>query len=229
MLIAGYGRCSGQGPQFRVLEVKPFVCGDPGESRPFRTVRIQGRKVSVRAECESPEPECKLYKGRKHGFVAQLRLRSGAEHRLTAIGLQSSNVSFESFVRMARSLRRIDAARTVSLAEFLSSDGTVWCKTGFYGADDRWCGVTDVNGFGASVTPAGTVVRCGTGQAAPYDECTQDSAVTTLRLRDGLSSDFGGHVWTDTEGSIMCTVKEGAGAGSGFRVGPAGSEVLSPP
>jgi hypothetical protein len=117
MVIARYGRRSGRGPQFGVLEAKPFVCGDPGESRPFRTVRIHGRNVPVRVECESPQPECKLHKGRKHGFVAQMRLRSGAKHRLTAIGLFSSHVSFESFVRMARSLRRVGATGTVSLAE----------------------------------------------------------------------------------------------------------------
>ena len=53
--------------------------------------------------------------------------------------------------------------------------------------------------------------------------------MTTLRLTDGLSSDFGGYVCTDAKGAITCTVKEGTGAGSGFRVGPAGSEVISPP
>ena len=59
----------------------------------------------MRASCESAEPECALHKGRKHSFVALLRVRTGAKHRLTAIGLQSSNVSFNAFVRMARSQR----------------------------------------------------------------------------------------------------------------------------
>jgi hypothetical protein len=86
-----------------------------------------------------------------------------------------------------------------------------------------------VDEFGASVAPDGTVVRCGTGQAAPYDFCTQNWAVTTIRLKDGLSSDFGGYVCTDAKGAVTCTVKDGAGAGRGFRVGPAGSEVIGPP
>jgi hypothetical protein len=229
MVIAGYGRRSGRGPQFRILEAKPFVCGDAGESRPFRTVRIRGHRVAVRASCESPEPECALHTGRKHTFVALLRLRTGAKHRLTAIGLQSSHVSFNAFVRMARSLRPVRAAATVSLAEFLSSDGSVWCRIGFYGADDRWCAYHGADEFGASVAPDGTVTRCGTGQPAPRDFCTQNWAVTTIRLADGLSSDVGGYLCTDAQGTVTCTVKAGTGAGSGFRVGSAGSEVISPP
>jgi hypothetical protein len=226
MLIAGYGRKSGHGPQFRVLEAKPFVCGDAGESRPFRSVRIRGHKVHVRVECESPEPECKLHKGRKHSFVALLRVRSGPAHRLTAIGLQSSHVSFNAFARMARSLRVVTAATTVSVAEFLSSDGSVWCRIGFYAGDDRWCVYHGADEFGVSVSPDGTVVQCGTGQPSPHDYCTQNWAVTTLHLKDGLSSDFGGYVCADAKGTVTCTVKAGAGAGRGFRVGPAGSEVF---
>jgi hypothetical protein len=36
-----------------------------------------------------------------------MRLRSGAQHRLTAIGMFSSQVPFSRFVRVARSLRRV--------------------------------------------------------------------------------------------------------------------------
>ena len=94
----------------------------------------------ARVFCESPEPECKLHKGRSHGFVLQLRVRSGEHHRLTAIGLESNHVSFAAFVRMARSLRRVRPVETttVHLTSFLSDDGKIWCGINTYDGY-RWC------------------------------------------------------------------------------------------
>ena len=107
MVIANYGRPGGGGPQLGIWQAKPFVCGNAGESRPYRTVRIHHQKVQVRVSCESPEPECKLNKGRIHSFLLDMRLHTGPNHRLTAIGMLSSEVSFARFVRVARSLRRV--------------------------------------------------------------------------------------------------------------------------
>jgi hypothetical protein len=218
MVIAQYGRKSGSGPQFLIYEAKPFVCGDPGESRPYRKVRIRHRRVLARVFCESPEPECKLHKGRSHGFVVQLRIRSGKHHRLTAIGLESNNVPFRAFVRMARSLRRVKPVETtppatVHLTSFLSDDGKVWCGIN---ANDgyRWCTTDWPDQHGARLFADGTVVLCGLGQPQANSECANNWDPNAPVLHDGQTSDVGGYACTDSQGAITCTIK----TGQGFRV-----------
>jgi hypothetical protein len=233
MVIASYGRRSGRGPQIGIWQAKPFVCGDPGESRPYRTVRIRHRAVAVRVSCESPEPQCRLHEGRTHSFVLLMRVRSGKRHRLTSIEMLSSHVPFARFVRAARSLRRVKPDETtpppatVRLTSFLSDDRKVWCGISTY-RGDRWCTTAWPDQYGAHVFDDGTVVLCGLGQPAENSECAQQWDPSAPVLEDGQSSDVGGYVCADQAGAVTCTVKSGAGAGHGFRVDVNGSHVLEP-
>jgi len=148
--------------------------------------------------------------------------------RLTAVGLTGSGISARRLVRAARSLRAVTPASSVPLEEFLSSDGSIWCRIGRYDPADRFCvshGGADE--YGAAVLLDGTVHLCGAGQADPYAECTQTWNPYALRLRDGLSSDFGGYLCTEQAGAMTCTVKDGPGQGSGFRVSAAGSQAVA--
>jgi hypothetical protein len=230
-ILARFGKPSGHGPQLGLYQARPYYCGDPGESRPYRTVRVLHRKVTISAYCESAEPECKLFKGRTHGFVLVMRLRTGKQHRLTGIGLESSNISFRQFVRVARSLRRVKPDLSpnppVHLAGFLSHDGKIWCGID---ADDgsRWCTTDWPNQYGAHVSADGNVVLCGLGQPAANSECANNWDTYAPHLQDGQSSDFGGYVCTDEGAAVTCTVKAGPGAGKGFRVHASGSEVIDP-
>ena len=53
MVVANYGRASGKGPQIGLWQAKPYVCGDPGEARRYRKVRILHRTVWAFAFCET--------------------------------------------------------------------------------------------------------------------------------------------------------------------------------
>ena len=225
---ATFGRRSGNGPQLGVWEAHPSICGDPGQAGPYRRVRIRGRAVWVYAFCEVTGSECRPPAGRERAWLLRLRLRTGTPRRLTAVGLTGSGMSLRQFVRAARSLRSVAPAASVPLSEFLSSDGSIWCRIGRYEPADRFCvshGGADE--FGATVSLDGTVHLCGAGQVDPYAECTQTWNPYALRLRDGLSSDFGGYLCTEQAGAMACTVKEGSAQGSGFRVSAAGHEVLA--
>jgi hypothetical protein len=225
-IIARFGKPSGHGPQLGLYQARPYYCGNPGESRPYRTVRILHRKVQVNAYCESAEPECKLFKGRTHGFYIVMHLGSGKKDRLTGVDLESSNVSFRKFVRVARSLRRVKPDHSpnppVHLASFLSHDGTIWCGID---AGSRSCATTSANQYGAALFADGNVVLCGVGQPAG---CAKSPDPYAPHLQDGQSSDFGGYVCTDEGAAVTCTVKAGPGAGKGFRVHASGSEVIDP-
>jgi hypothetical protein len=233
MVIANYGRRSGRGPQIGIWQAKPFVCGDPGESRPYRSVRIRHRNVQVRVSCESPEPQCKLHKGRIHSFLLRMPVRSG--NRVTAIGMLSSHVRFARFVQVARSLRRVPPdpsttpppTTTLHLTSFLSDDGKIWCGLNTYD-HSRWCTTNWPNQYGGHVFPDGTVVLCGLDQGDEDSECAQQWDASAPVLHDGQSSDVGGYVCADQAGAVTCTVKSGAGAGRGFHVDVHGSQAVGP-
>ncbi len=222
-IVARFGKPSGHGPQLGLYQARPLYCGNPGESRRYRSVRILHRKVPVHAYCETAEPECKLLKGRTHGFYIAMRVRTGKKHRLTGIDLESSNISFHQFVRVARSLRRVKPDHSpnppVHLASFLSHDETIWCGID---AGSRSCASTQ---YGAALFADGNVVLCGLGQPAG---CAENSDPYAPHLQGGQSSDFGGYVCTDEGAAVTCTVKAGPGAGKGFRVRASGSEVIDP-
>lgn len=223
-ILATFGKPTGHGPQLHLYQARPYYCGNPGEALPYRTVRVLHRRVRVYAYCEAL-PRCRLIAGRKHGFLLGLHLRAGKQHRRTSVFLDSSDVSFRRFVRVARSLRRVKPDHTpnppVHLQSFLSHDGKVWC--GIDSADgSRWC---TTGSYGAHVSTAGDVVLCGAGRPA---ECANDRDPYAPHLQDGQSSDFGGYVCTDEEAAVTCTVEAGSGAGKGFRVHASGSEVIDP-
>jgi hypothetical protein len=202
------------------------VCGDPGEARRYRKVRILHRTVWAFAFCESAAPECALVRRRVHSWLVRLRVRTDTPRRLTAIGMIASHMSFKRLVRAARSLRRVKPAAEVPLGEFLSSNGSVCCRIGRYASDDRWCvwsGTEDQ--YGASVAPDGSVRLCGTGQPVPYDLCTQNWNSSAIHLEDGRSSDFGGFTCIDHGGAVTCTVEDGRG----FVVGSTGASAVGPP
>lgn len=222
-VVADFGKRSGKGPQLRMLEARPFVCGDPGQMTRYRKVRIRHRTVWVLAACEVRGSQCRVIKGGNPGWYVSQRRRSGG--RRVEVGLYGSGLSFRAFVRVARSLTRVKRATDVPLAEFLSTDGTVWCRIGYSSATDRWCAFHGADEFGARVSLDGTVTLCGTGQP---EACTQDWNDNALRLHDGLSSDFGGYLCTEQARAITCTIKSGVAQGRGFRVGPDGSSVIVP-
>ena len=227
-VVADFGKRSGQGPQLRMLEARPSVCGDVGQMTRYHKVRIHHRTVWVLAACEVRGSQCRVIKGSDPAWYVSQRRRSGG--RRVEVGLYGSGLSFRAFVRVARSLTRVKRATDVPLAEFLSSDGAVWCRIGRYDPTDRFCvshGGADE--YGATVLLDGTVHLCGAGQADPYAECTQTWNPYALRLKDGLSSDFGGYLCTEQTGAMTCTVKDGPAKGRGFRVGPDGSQVISVP
>ena len=226
-VVANYGRRSGKGPQLGLWQANPYVCGDPGEARLYRKVRIRDRTVWVWAFCETPYPACALIHGRSHGWLVRLRLRAGKPRTLTDVEMIGSHITVRRFIRAARSLRRVKPAGSVPLSEFLSSDGSVWCPIGRFDPDDRWC--VGKAGFGASVSLDGTEHLCGPGQPDPYTECTQNGNPYATRLKDGVSSDFGGYLCTAKASTITCTVKAGAGTGRGFVVSSTASSVLGPP
>ena len=224
---AGFGRRSGKGPQLEVYEAHPSLCGDPGQVSRLRKVRVRGRLVWLYAFCEVVGSQCRV-PARERSWMIKLRLRTGTPRKLTAVGLTGSGISARRLVRAARSLRAVTPASSVPLEEFLSSDGSIWCRIGRYDPADRFCvshGGADE--YGAAVLFDGTVHLCGAGQADPYAECTQTWNPYALRLRDGLSSDFGGYLCTEQAGAMTCTVKDGPAAGSGFRVSASGSEVVA--
>ena len=81
-------------------------------------------------------------------------------------------------------------------------------------------------GTGATVSLDGTVLLCGAGQPEPHAECAPVWNEYALRLRDGLSSDFGGYACTEQADAVTCTVSQGPGRGRGFRVSVAGSQPV---
>jgi hypothetical protein len=227
MVTAGYGAAAGGRPRIMIWQAAPYPCGDPGESRPYRTVRIRGRKVQVRAFCETLNPRCALRRGQRHSWLLWLRWRGGERHTLTVIEMTGSHVPFKRFVAVARSLRRVDVSRpTVRLNGFLSPDRRVWCGVGLFSGDDRWCS-TDRPQFGGSVSPDGTVRLCGaTVPANPL--CIQNWDDGAPVLRAGQRSDYGGYVCLADAGAVICTVKAGAGKGRGFRVDAGGVSEVAP-
>jgi len=225
---ASFGRPSGKGAQLEVYEAHPRLCGDPGQVSRVRKVRVRGRTVWLYAFCEVVGTQCRVPTGGDRSWMTKLRLRTGTPRVLTAVGLTGSGISARQFLRAARSLRSVTPAASVPLEEFLSSDGSIWCRIGRYDPADRFCvshGGADE--YGAALLLDGTVHLCGGGQADPYAECTQTWNPYALRLRDGLSSDFGGYTCTEQAGAMTCTVKEGSAQGSGFRVSADGHEVLA--
>jgi len=220
---ASFGRRSGKGPQLQVYEAHPRLCGDPGQVSRFRKVRVRGRAVWLYAFCEVVGTQCRVRTGGERSWMVKLRLRTGTPRVLTAVGLTGSGISARRFVRAARSLRAVTPASSVPLEEFLSSDGSIWCRIGEYDPTDRFC--VWQGEYGGAVLLDGTVQLCGAGQADSV--CTSFWNQYALRLRDGLSSDFGGYLCTEQAGAITCTVKDGPAAGSGFRVSAAGPEALA--
>jgi hypothetical protein len=212
-LVVHYGRSGGNGPHVTLYETKPYVCGDAGERRLYRKVRILGHRVRVEAGCEtSLPPTCGLRKGGKHFFIVQMRVR--LHHRLTAIGMTSDNLSFKRFVRMARSLRPVKPGKTVHLTGFLSDDRTVWCGLS---TDYRWCTTKGPGQYGAHLFHDGTVELCQSVCANNWDD---DAPV----LRDGQRSLAGGYTCADAKGAITCTVA----SGKGFRIAVNGASTVGP-
>ena len=227
---AKFGRRSGHGPQLEVFEARPRVCGDPGQVTRVRKVRIGGRSVWLYAFCEVVGGTCRPPAGQR-AWLVRLRVRSGSAQQLTAVGLIGDHVPAWRFVRAARSLRVVPARQaSVPLREFLSSDGTIWCYTGKYQPDDRFCesrASANVGQHGAAVALDGSVQLCGGGPPGLNSICSVQWNSDLFHLRDGLAVDFGGYVCSEQALTVTCTVMAGAAAGAGFRVSPSAAEALA--
>jgi hypothetical protein len=172
-------------------------------------------------------PAChvKVSDGFKHGYLVTARLparrpANTGKARRTVIQVMTVHMRLRAMLRVVRSLRPVNLNRPrVELLHFLSSDGTVWCVID----GGRRC-MTDRPEYGGWVNHKGEVTLC--GDAYLPLSCTTNWDTNAPRLKDGQRSDVGGFVCVDQTGAIMCTVKTGPGAGRGFHVSTAGSEVV---
>lgn len=227
MVTGGFGKPSGKGPQIRFWQANPYVCGNPGLSLNYRKVRIRGRKVQVQAFCEGSSDPCTLKPGRKHAWLLWLRLRGGKDRRLTVIEMVGSKMTFGQFVRVARSLRRVDVNRpVVQLTSFLSPDKGIWCSiaTGqTAGIEDTTC-ATASGKMGGTLSPDGSVSLC---RNMPYP-CVQNWDPDAPVLRDGQRTQLNGFACVPAGGAMTCTVTKGAGKGKGFRIDATSVSEVSP-
>jgi hypothetical protein len=213
---------------FSLAEFFPQRCGDPGESRVVRTVRIRGERVAISVYCPTVACDVDVPDGRRWGYLADVRQPArpwwGGGPRRTMLNAFGARMSLRAFVAMLRSLRVVDLARpTVKVPRFLSSDGSVWCGIGLRREDDRWCSSYDPQ-YGASLAPDGTLQLCGEAQPDPLHRlCIQNWDREAFRLADGQRTDVGGFVCTDAAGAITCTAKA---TGTGFRVDRTGSAAV---
>jgi hypothetical protein len=215
---------SRKGPRFAVWQAQS-PCGNPGLSLVYRKVRIHGRTVQLRASCEVSFDPCTLKPGRKHSWLLWLRFRGGEDRKLTVIEMFGRGMTAKRFLRVARSLRRVDLARpVVHLTRFLSPDEGTWCLIGTTSYDtDARC-ATESLAFGGTVTPGGTVTLCAN---EPWP-CFQNWDAGAPVLRDGQRSRVAGFECAAQDGAIKCTVTGGVGKGKGFRLDRAGVSEIGP-
>jgi hypothetical protein len=213
---------------FSLAQFFPRRCGDPGEARVVRTVRIGDERVAISVYCPTVACDVDVADGRRWGYLADVRQPArpwwGGGPRRTMIHAYGVRMSLRDFLSMLRSLEAVDLSRsTVRVSRFLSSDGSVWCGIGLLADDDRWCSTLEPH-FGASLARDGTLWLCGDAQTDPRAQrCIQNWDSEAFRLADGQQTDAGGFLCTDTAGAMTCTVKA---TGAGFRVDRTGSAAL---
>jgi hypothetical protein len=78
--LAATYRKRGRKARLLFYEGSPYVCGNPGESMPVKTVRIDGRRVTVSVFCRLDGRRCTVANGRRAGgccTCASARAASG--------------------------------------------------------------------------------------------------------------------------------------------------------
>jgi hypothetical protein len=115
-------RARGHRARLQIDEGSPRICGNPGESRTVKRVRIRGHRTAIGVFCRNARCRMKVKDGERYGWVA------GVKAGRTLVVVQAFHVSLKTFLKIARSLERVDLARpTVHLSSVLSPDRHTWC------------------------------------------------------------------------------------------------------
>jgi hypothetical protein len=188
-----------------------------------RTVRIFGRRVTVRRYCAGYMVDsCKGQPASRRVHTMLFSLRAGSER--TFIALSASRLSIRAMLRAVRSLRHVDLSRpVVHLTGFRSPDGNVWCTILMQDGGNAFCGTRAADRYGR-VRSDGRVVLCDQGTGG----CVQNWDFEAPLLAEGQASALHGFSCLARGGAVTCTLTEGEHAGKGFRIDASGVVEVSP-
>jgi hypothetical protein len=193
-----------------LFESSPQPCGNPGEARVVKRVRIDGRRVEVWVFCSNRTCRPRLKDGPKNGWLLYLR-KGRTLIQMTAVGL-----SYRELLRVAKSFERVTlTGPTLETGAFLAPDSKTWCVIAEVARCIREPKLPDpYPHHRGDLELDGTLTVChGTGAA---DLCTQNWDSSLRPLRVGQSAELGGFRCTaEAPGTIACTV---LATGKGFRI-----------
>jgi hypothetical protein len=207
-VAAAYGNRRSSRGFVSIAESFP-LCGNAGEERVVRRVRIGGARVAVAVRCRPTSCHVTAKDGPRLGF--RLLWRKGS----TFIDLRSRHLSLAKVLRVARSLTRVRLDRpTLQLLNFLSPDRQVWC--GFVPSSTRgaqeFCGTRSAAQF-ASMALDGTLSVCDHPNPSPAEVCLQNFDDEAPVLQPGQVSQLRGFRCVAAAQAMTCTV---SASGKGF-------------
>jgi hypothetical protein len=105
LVTAAYGNAkSRKGPSFGLIEAYPGACGNDGEAKSVRTVRVNGVRSSLLVNCVTLKCDVTIDDLYKNGF--QLYVREPGAKR-TRIELFGRHISLANVLKIARSLTKV--------------------------------------------------------------------------------------------------------------------------
>jgi hypothetical protein len=221
-LLASWGNPqSHAGPHFMIYEPGDTSrCGRPGVANEVATATINGVNVEVLAQCAA-WPKCTVKDGETNGILL-LFVPERAGKRYT-IQLQSTHVSLQHFLKIARSFTRVRAGPsapppgppTRHLAYFRSPEGDVYCNISRTSA---FCDTANYGGqgfHGGNVVPSGAVTICNHPHSGQYCGALGGNFPV---LEYGEHNDLNGFICSSAQNGITCVVASGPNSGRGFRI-----------
>lgn len=206
------------GKRLAIHEAYPRPCGDAGEGRLLRTVRVGSTRVRVQVGCGA-DRRCRVTEADGPGNGFHLSLRPAGAKR-PFVEVEGTRLKLAALLRVVRSLARVPSDGDVVQAdELLSPDRRVWCV--IQPGVQTWCETKDKPAYGATLKRDGTLKLC---VAQPL--CTQNWGTGVRVLRAGQRSELGGFACAaGADAAIACTV---TATGAGFIVGATQSRAVGP-